>query len=339
MAKGHSLLHAIVGPDSHLAERALEGILAQALGRDREGALQVLYGDETTWGRLAEIARTGSLFAPKRAIVVRGADGLKGDEDAFGGYLGDPSPDVTLVLMAAKPDKRRNAWKLYLARATVASAEPKRGAALRGYVADELKRRGLRLEPEGLEDLLERLGQDLRRLLGEVDKLEAFAEGRKNLTAEDVAAVQGRGMAKPLYMMSDAVAERDPARALALLETLLDDGEEPLRILSAVHRSLRQMRAVRSLQAARAPREEMLSLLPGNMAFKLPSLLEAARRWSEPEIRRGIVAVADQDRAIKTGGDARAALTAAIVGACRRAPAGGRGGEELRPRPWPRPGR
>src|SRR5262249_31250334 len=159
---------------------------------------------------------------------------------------------------------------------------PKRGAALRGYVADELKRRGLRLEAEGLEDLIDRLGRDLRRLLGEVDKLEAYAEGRKNLTAGDVAAVQGRGMAKPLYLLIDSVAERDPVMAIALLETLLDDGEEPLRILGAVHRSLRQMRAVRSLQESRAPREEMLALLPGNMAFKLPALTEAARRWTEP---------------------------------------------------------
>ena len=53
---------------------------------------------------------------------------------------------MTLVLLAAKPDKRRVAWKRYLAEATVTSAEPKRGAALRAYVSDELRRRGLRLE-------------------------------------------------------------------------------------------------------------------------------------------------------------------------------------------------
>lgn len=337
MAKDVSLLHAIVGPDSHLAEQALEAILTNALGREREGALQVVHGDETTWGRLAESARTGSLFAPKRAIVVRGAEALKGDEEAFASYVDDPSPDVTLVLMAIKPDKRRTGWKRYLAKATLRSAEPKRGQALRAYVGDELRRRGLRLAPEALEDLLERFGQDLRRLLGEVDKLEAFAFGRKDLTAADVAAVQGRGMAKPLYLLSDAVAAREPAVALGLMEALLEDGEEPLRILSTIHRTLRQVRAARSLQEARAPREEMLSLLPPNMAFKLPALLEAARRWSEPELRRGILAVSEQDQAIKTGADARAALTAALVAACRRAAAARRGGEDSRPSP--RPGR
>ena len=59
-------VHAILGPDSFLAEEALEPLLQEALGKDREGALQVLHGDETTWGRLVETARTGSLFVSRR---------------------------------------------------------------------------------------------------------------------------------------------------------------------------------------------------------------------------------------------------------------------------------
>jgi DNA polymerase-3 subunit delta len=224
------------------------------------------------------------------------------------------------VLLAAKPDKRRVAWKSYLAAATVTSAEPKRGAALRGYVSDELRRRGLRLEPEGLAELLERVGQDLRRLLGEVEKLEAFREGEKTLTAEDVAAVLGRGMARPLYLLSDAVAARDGATCLALLETLLDDGEEPLRIMGTLHRSLRQVRAVRSLQQERTPRAEIASRLglPPNMAFKVTHLVEAAGRWTEAELGMALRGLAEQDRSIKTGADTRTALTAGIVRACAR---------------------
>jgi len=320
MAKAAPLLHAIVGPDSYLAEIALERILAAAVGSEREGAVQVVHGDETTWGRLVESARTGSLFAPRRAIVVRQAEGVKGDEEALLAYVEDPSPGVTLVLLAAKPDKRRVAWKKYLAEATASSAEPKRGAALKAYVQDELRRRGLRLEPDALEELLERVGQDLRRLLGEVDKLEAFREGEKTLSAEDVSAVLGRGMARPLYLLSDAIAERDAATSLALLETLLDGGEEPLRILGTLHRSLRQVRAVRTLQQERASREEIAARLrlPPNMTFKVRTLVEAASRWTDAELVDAVRGLRDQDRAIKTGADTRTALTAGIVRACAR---------------------
>ena len=163
--------------DTYLAEEALERLLASTLGPDRDDSLQVLYGDETKWENVVAAAQTGSLFATRRAIVVRRADQLKGDDERIVAYAEDPSPDVTLVLMAPKPDRRRSVWKKVLAKAKVHSVQPKRGRALRSHVEEELRRRGLRIAPEGVEELIDRVGQDLRRLMGEVDKLEAFGGG------------------------------------------------------------------------------------------------------------------------------------------------------------------
>ena len=335
MAKARGGVHAILGPDSFLAEEALEPLLEEALGKDREGALQVFHGDETTWGRLVEAARTGSLFVTRRAIVVRGADGLKGDEEAIAAYLDDPSPEVTVVLMAVKADRRRAAWKQVTTKGTVHSAEPRKGQALRGYVADHLRRRSLRLDQGAFEELIERVGQDLRRLMGEIDKLEAWAGGQRTLTAEDVAAVSGRGLARPLYKLGDAIAERDPAAALAFIEELLENGEEGPLIMGTLYRSFRQMRGLLAMREAGVPREEMAArLLPGNMAFKLPSLLEASKRWSEADLGRALRALVAADRRLKTGSDARVALAAVVAETCGRGAA--RRGEL---RPSPRPGR
>jgi DNA polymerase-3 subunit delta len=325
-ARARGGVHAILGPDSFLAEETLERLLVDALGSEREGAVQALHGDEATWARLVETARTGSLFVASRAIVVRGAEALKGDDEAIAAYLDDPSPDVTLVLMAVKPDKRRSAWKKVTAKATVHPADPKKGPALRNYVADHLRRRGLRFEPGALEELIERVGQDLRRLMGEIDKLEAFVQGQRGVTAEDVAAVSGRGMARPLYRLGDAIALRDAPSALVFVEELLESGEEGPLILGTLHRSLRQMRGVLALREARVSQGEMAERLklPGNMTFKLPSLVDASRNWSEADLGRAIQAVARADRRIKTGTDARIALLAAIAEACR--PARGKSG-------------
>ena len=145
------------------------------MGGDRADAVQVLRGDEASWARVMEAARTGSLFATRRAVVVRGADALKGEGDELGAYLDDPSPEALLVFMAARPDKRRTVWKRLLERARVHTAEPLRGRAARAFVADQVRRRQLPLREDGLEELFEQVGQDLRRLMGELDKLEAFA--------------------------------------------------------------------------------------------------------------------------------------------------------------------
>jgi DNA polymerase-3 subunit delta len=311
-------VQAIVGEDTYLAEEALERILAASIGEDRDDALRVLYGDETKWEEVLGAARTGSLFAPRRAIVVRRADQLKGDEEAVTTYAADPAPDAVLVLVAARPDRRRNPWKKLLPKVTVHDATPRKGRALRAHVEDALRRRGLRFASDALNDLIAEVGQDLRRLMGEVDKLEAFAGGRKDISADDVAAVLGRGLGQPLYLLSDAFAARDTAASLELVERLLGDGEEGLRLLSTLHRSLRQVRGARAMREARVPRDDIgAKILPPSMQFKLDALLEASRRWSEADLRRALAALGRADRRMKRGGDPATMLVAAVVESCR----------------------
>ena len=328
----------VLGEDSFLAEEALERILSAAIGPDRNDALTVLQGDEVKWDAVASAARSGSLFASRRAVVVRRADmirGAKGEADAGDAepapkkvkakaeddpvlrYLDDPRPGVTLVLLATKPDRRRNPWKRLSSEATIHSAEPKKGHALRAYVDADLRRRGLRLEPDAVGGLIDEVGQDLRRLMGEVDKLEAWGDGQQALSADDVHAVLGRGLGRPLYVLADAAAARDRGASLEKLEELLDGGEEGLRILATLHRSLRQVRAAGAMVRAHVPRPQIAqALLPPNMQWKLDSLLDAARRWEDADLRRALVALDRADRRMKRGANAATTLVAALAEAC-----------------------
>jgi DNA polymerase-3 subunit delta len=267
-----------------------------------------------------DAARTRSLFAEKKAVLVRQADGLRGDDSPLLAYLKDPTPGVTLLLVAAKPDRRKAFWKRLFDQAEVTVVEPLKGAKLRGYVAAELRRRRIDLGPDAAEILVERVGADLRRLMGEVLKLEAFAEGGR-LTAEQVREVLGRGFGRPLYELSDAFCERRPARALEIMEQALDDGEAPLLLLATLQRGLRQMRAVRALQTAGVSRAEIgQRLLPPQIQFKLPELLKTAAGWSEALLSRAGAALERADRLIKSGAEGRATLVGVVAEACGARP-------------------
>ena len=335
MGSRPAAVHVIVGTDSWLADQALESLLEGAVGAERAESVQVFRGDETGWARVIEAARTGSLFAPRRAVVVRNADAIKGEGEDVLAWLDDPAPDTALVLLAGKPDKRRTLWKRLLDKGSVVSAEPPKGRALRGYVAEQVRRHKLALADEGLEELLERVGQDLRRLMGELDKLAAFAAGRPvPLTAEEVAAVLGKGLAQPLYRLADAMSARRTGRVLELLEAALDDGEPPLKILATLHRALRQVRGARALREDRASREQVISRL-GLLPFKVGDVLEASRAWTDAELGRAVAALDRADRRIKSGTDGRVALSVAVAEAC----GGGKESGAAAVRPAGRPGR
>ncbi len=351
-------VHVVLGEDTYLAEEALERILADAIGDDRAEGLTVLYGDELkateAWERVVNEARAGSLFASRRAVVVRRADAIKtpkADESAEGAvataegegdgprkkprkpeddvairpilrYLEEPAVDATLVLLAAKPDRRRLPWSRICKDAQAHAADPLKGRALRAYVEEDLRRRGLRLTGDAATALIDEVGQDLRRLIGEVEKLEAWAVGEKKaaLSEDEVLDVLGRGMARPLYLLADCVAARDVTGSVERVRELLDvDAEEfRFKIVATVHRSLRQVRAARALRARRMPPREIgQALLPANMQFKLESLIAAASRWTDEELRRALVSLDRADRRMKRGSDAATALVAALAEACR----------------------
>ena len=96
MAKGKAKaagVHLIAGTDPRLAEEALEDLLAAALGDRRDGRAGGASAATRRPGRASWTwPRTGSLFAPRRAVVVRDADALKGDGEEMLAYLDDPTP-------------------------------------------------------------------------------------------------------------------------------------------------------------------------------------------------------------------------------------------------------
>jgi DNA polymerase III subunit delta len=314
-------VHLILGPDPCLAEEALEELLTAAVGKGREHSVEVLRGDETTWARILEVAGTGSLFAERRAVVVRNAGALKGEGDEvlrnLVRYLDGPTPELSLIVMAAKADRRKGVWKTLADRADVRSAEPLKGRQLRMHVTARVKARGLRLTEDGLSELLDRVGADLQRLMGELEKLEAFADGRREpLGAGEVSSVLGRGLGRPLYKLGDAMAARRPAEALQLMQEMLGDGEPALLVLSALHRALRTARGVGALAGQRMPRDQVAARLRVP-PWKLDELITSARRWPEEDLRAALRALDLADRRIKTGAEPLSALSAAVTEACR----------------------
>jgi DNA polymerase-3 subunit delta len=322
-----SAVVAILGADSYRAEAALQTVLKDGGFPHPSDAVQMFRGDETSWVRLLDITRTGSLFAERRAVVVRGAELLKGEGEEMASYLASPSEDVALVLMAAKVDKRKKLWKGIVDAATVVDAEPLKGRALRAHVEGDIRKRGLKLSEDAIVELLDRVGQDLRRLMGELDKLEAYTAKTPGarLSADDVAGVLGRGLARPLYRLGDAMMARRTDEVLSLLAERLDDGEPALLLLATLHRSVRQARGARALIAARASRDELVSRL-GILPFKAGDVMDAARRWTDGELQEAVAALSRADRRLKLGGDPKVVMTVAVAEACRRREAPRRSG-------------
>jgi DNA polymerase-3 subunit delta len=246
--------------------------------------------------------------------VVRRAEAIKGDNEILVAYLDDPTPGVRLVLQFSKMDKRTSLYKRLDKRKAAISAEPLKGRKLTDRVRAEMTARHLELGTEALEELLDQVGLDLRRLIGELDKLAASGL-RRDATREEIAELLGKGIARPRWELSDAMGARRPERVLYLIDQLLDEGEYAPLILGTLFRSVRKTRAVRALAAVRASQGEIASRarIP---PFKVREEISNARSWPEGSLERALRALQIADRRLKTGTDARVALGAAVLESC-----------------------
>src|SRR5262249_60566479 len=123
--------------------------------------------------------------------------------------------------------------------AAIAAAAPRPGE-LAGWLRARARADGFELEPDAAALLVEYCGDDLTRLRGELEKA-ALAGGPENrrVRAADVRAVVGEHRLRHIFDLTRALTARDTGRALALCESLLNAGEEPLVVLTMLVREVR----------------------------------------------------------------------------------------------------
>jgi DNA polymerase-3 subunit delta len=194
-------------------------------------------------------------------------------------------PGTTLLLSATEIDKRRAFYKALgrLAQLQVLDRiDPSRPgweedaeAVVRGMAAEI----GLRFEPDALVLFIQRTGADTRQIATELAKLELYLGAERSVTESTVRDLVAHSASSVIWELSNAVARRDLAGSLQLLDQLLGQGESAIGILlAAIIPTMRNLFAVKdllekhSLQApAFAPQfGTMLNSLPQAATVHLP---------------------------------------------------------------------
>ena len=265
-------------------------------------------------------AQTMAMLSPVQVVFLEDAEaieslGEKGRDAAvelLTAYLKDPAPFTVLVIEATQLDQRMK-WGKLLAEKTLVvecglgeNLQERHAAAvaLAGAMAREL---GVRFEPGAAEDLAELVAADLMRLRTEIDKLGTFVAGKKQIRREDVRALVVSEKTTTVWELADMLASRQGKKALAFLDCLLREGEEPLQMLGAIawmYRKLIEASEIRGVTtgwgAARA-----LGMRPEQAELAL----ETARRIPKARLLAGLGALQRADDRLKGGReDARAVM-------------------------------
>jgi DNA polymerase III subunit delta len=288
----------VTGKEEFLRERAVTSVREAVRHHDPEMEFAETRGADLSLATLGELAAP-SLFSSTRCVVVRGLEDLP-DESVDGvlGYAAAPAEDVALVLMHSGGTKGSGVLTKLRKLATVTETKTAelRPSEFPAFVASEARAHGATLEPDAADLLVQAVGQDLRSLAAAADQLANDFPGEK-LTAETVKRYFGGRAEAKSFAVADAAFWGRRTQALEELRWALDGGTAPVLVTSAFAGGARGVARYKS--APRGMREADLAREVGVPPWKLRTIRDQSRGWSDGGIARAIRAIAQADADIK----------------------------------------
>lgn len=282
-------------------------------------------GNSAAADNIVNAANTLPFMSERRLVVVRDVDRMDAASlDALASYAKDPAPYTCLVLIAEKMAKNSRLYKAVAGTGVVYEyAAPKRNEYA-GEAVRLLRERGKRASLAVAQRLVDTVGRDLRRLDAEAEKLATYVGEAEEITENDVAAVATESATASIFELTDAVGDRDVARALRLAGKLMGAGETPLGLVAMLTRHVRALIGARALSDRGASPEAMAPEL-GMAPWQAKNAARQAARWQSAELVSALSGLADTEEHMKTSPvDAGLVLERWIVASVVRGDAGKR---------------
>jgi len=311
-----ALLH---GPEPLLLDDAVD-LVSRALLPDPSAlalSREIFEAREAEAEAIVQSALMLPWSGARRLVVVRGVGSLSAKQgEPLAAYLKSPNPSTVLLLLADDTLEASHWLLKTVPGAAIVSALPPAGRQLAPWLKARAQADGFEVEEAAASLLVELLGDDLTQLLGEVEKA-ALAGGPENrhVGVAEVRAVVGEHRVHGIFELTRALARRDSAAALALLESLLNGGEDPLGVLAMLAREGRATwQAAEGLRRGRAADDVARALRrpPGAAA----ALVERAQALAPGGGARLLRRCWDVERRLKLGGAPRSELSLLIADLC-----------------------
>ena len=247
-----------------------------------------------TAGALRGAALTGA--QPPRKGIARGRGAL---EEPASGTAG-PARDHYAGAHGRKAGRRKPLAPTPCAFRHCARVSAPAPAEVPEWISARARTAGLSISPGAVDLLADLIGNDLRLLVQELQKLTTYARDRQ-VKEDDVRALVSGAREASVFNMVDAVVEGRGGLAVRLVQQLQNEGASPTYLLTMITRQYRHLILAKELLLARLSVAEIGQRLGISSDFALRKVLEQATRYPLPRLEAAYHFLLEADAAIKRG--------------------------------------
>jgi len=308
------LLHILYGEDDFSLSESLREM--KAGWGDAESLATnttTLDAGDTTPEQLAAICDTMPFLAPKRLVIVKGLLGRHERKDtgksprkadssqwtAFAAYV-KRMPDTTELVLIDGPLKKNPLLPKLAPGADVQEFKLPKGQELMQWIGERARESECKIAPGAAKLLAGLVGNDLRIVANEIDKLCLYARNGV-ISEDDVRQVVAEAREANVFAMVDAILARRAGDAIRLLHELEAGGAAPPYLLYMITRQFRMLVLAKDLMGRRAPDAQIMRAIETNKDFVLRKSKEQARKHTTERLESVYRKLLETDLSIKTG--------------------------------------
>ncbi len=241
------------GEETFLAFQFINELKSALISEEvREYNVERFNLDENSWAEVIDLARTIPFFlSPWRIIVVEVSPGKKEnlsshEQKILEGYFTSPSSRTVMVIVFSGKIRKTSSFFKYFSSlpsitVLIKQLRPLKQRALYAWMGKKFSSRGKTADPEAMRRIEELIGNDLRRINNEIEKLMTYVGEKSTVELDDVNQISGWVKTFFEWEISDSLARADFGQCLLVLDNLFKEGIKPEYIQGSVVRFFRDI--------------------------------------------------------------------------------------------------
>jgi DNA polymerase III delta subunit len=294
-----SQIFLLTGENRHMVREERMRWVSHFREKHGDENLSILEAKQVRFNDLLDEIASAPFIAEKRLVLVDTVPKLEKEEVSQ--LTEHIHPDVVLVFVDPKPDRRLSSVKQLLKLAEIKEFKPLRGMALHSWMAEVVKPYDAQLTRVATDLILSMVGEDQEMLLHELTKLATFASGRE-IVAEDVKALTLETSEQVWWRLTELIGSQNFMEAVTYCESLLHRGESPHalwnRLLWMMSSLVQIAAAYEDGKTSSAQIAKATDVKPGTIRTLLP----LARSIDSQRLRASVSQFVTADKDLKTGG-------------------------------------
>lgn len=306
-------LYLFYGPEEYLKKYYLESVQKLIVDKGMEAVNKIVLEGKQDVAKMIDCCETMPVFSERKLVVIKnsgffkskkdgepkkGKSRSKGDE--LTAFLQEVPEHVCLIFYEPEADKRLKLVDIIRKHGLVVEFAIQKPAELVKWTVKVFKSYEKEIDTMTASRLVENCEQGMTEILNEITKVVLFSGDRKKISEKDIESVCIRSIKSRIFDLTDAIAEKNAALALKLLDDMISLKEPLQKILFMIARQFRHVMEMKLLRSKGMGVDEAAAKI-GITAYAAGKALKQAGLFTTEQLKKSLEECLELDIAIKTG--------------------------------------